>query len=163
MERYKALYIWKSLNGLVPSLGLEWTETDGRSGHRLRYPKVIGPEGHFRTLQRNSINWEGVRIFNSLPEDFKTFKGTKEAAKNILDKFLQLIPDQPEHPGMLPGGRTMYGTPSNSIPDWTKVLKFDCSVDNPLISTNICDDRTSLNLDCYCIGGMAQLSPSHCM
>ena len=38
MERYKCLYIWKSLNGMVPSLGLEWAELDGRSGVRLRYP-----------------------------------------------------------------------------------------------------------------------------
>ena len=50
MKRYKCLHIRKSLNGLFPSLGLEWLETDGRSGSRLKYPKVIGPEGHYQTL-----------------------------------------------------------------------------------------------------------------
>ena len=62
MERYKIFYIWKSLNGQVPSLGLSW---DGRDGNRLTYPKVIGKPGHARTLQRFSIKWEGVRLFNS--------------------------------------------------------------------------------------------------
>ena len=157
---------------MVPSLGLEWTKTDRRSGQRLSYPKIIGPEGHFRTLQRNSIKWEGVRIFNSLPDDFKTFKGSKEGAKNILDKFLQVIPDQPEHPGMVPGGRTMYGLPSNSIPDWTRVLNIDYVTKDLLISANVCDkvtehnvcdDVTNSNSICYSIGEMAQPSSLHGM
>ena len=166
MERYKALYIWKSLNGLVPSLGLEWTKTEGRSGHRLRYPKIIGPEGHYRTLQRNSIKWEGVRVFNSLPDEFKTFKGSKDSAKNLLDKFLQFIPDQPEHPGMVPGGRTAYGKPSNSISDWTRVLNVDLisamCYDN-VTESNGCEDITNPKFDCYSIGEMAQPSSLHGM
>ena len=52
MERYKCIYIWKSLKGM----GLDWADSDGRSGCRLRYQKIIGPEGYYRTLQRDSIN-----------------------------------------------------------------------------------------------------------
>ena len=55
MERYKCLYIWKSLNGFVPSLGLKWAGSDSRTGARLAYPKVTGPTSHYRTLQRDSI------------------------------------------------------------------------------------------------------------
>ena len=157
MERYKCLYIWKSLNGLVPSLGLEWADSDGRSGSRLRYPKIIGPEGHNRTLQRDSINWEGVRIFNSLPDVIKNYKGTKEGMKNLLDRYIQNIPDQPEYPGMIPGGRTMYGKPSNSIADWTRVLNINFS------TCVVSNDKANANVVCSCIGGIAQLSPPHCV
>ena len=33
MERYAVMYIWKSINGLVPSLNLSWSDAKGsRSG-----------------------------------------------------------------------------------------------------------------------------------
>ena len=60
MERYKVTYIWKSLHGLVPSLGLEWINGGSRKGWHLKYPKILAPEGRYRTLQRNSIHWEGI-------------------------------------------------------------------------------------------------------
>ena len=119
---------------MVPSLGLEWAESDGRSGTRLKYPKIIGPVGHYRTLQRASIHWEGVRIYNSLPDIIKNFMGSKESMKDMLDRYLDLIPDQPECQGMIPGGRTLYGRPSNSIADWTRVIDVK-------FSTSDCDDK----------------------
>ena len=155
MERYKCLYIWKSLNGFVPSLGLKWAGSDSRTGARLAYPKVTGPPGHYRTLQRDSILWEGVRIFNSLPDELKKFTGTKEAFKNLLDRYLSNIPDQPEYPGILPGGRTLCNKQSNSIADWTRVLKIDFS------TVLLCDDRINCNVNCSGIEGIAQPNPSH--
>ena len=155
MERYKCLYIWKSLNGFVPSLGLKWAESDSRAGVRLAYPKVIGPNGHYRTLQRDSILWEGVRIYNSLPNELKKFTGSKESFKNLLDRYLSNIPDQPEYTGMRPGGRTVCGNHSNSIADWTRVLKIDFSA---VLS---CEVRISYNDVNSCIEGMAQPNPSH--
>ena len=41
-ERYKVIYIWKSLNGLVPSLGLSLNENENdgmRSGPKKNSPK----------------------------------------------------------------------------------------------------------------------------
>ena len=122
MERYKIFYIWKSLNGMVPSLGLTW---DGRDGNRITYPKVIGKPGHARTLQRFSIKWEGVRLFNSIPIYLRKWTGTKETFKNMLDKFLENIPDQPEVDGYKPGGKTLTGEVSNSIADWTRILGLE--------------------------------------
>ena len=122
MERYKVTYIWKSLHGLVPSLGLEWINGGSRKGWHLKYPKILAPEGRYRTLQRNSVHWEGIRIFNSLPSEIRLFSGTKEAFKNTLDKYLELLPDQPEVDGMIPGGLDLYQKASNSIADWPKVL-----------------------------------------
>ena len=41
MERYKLIYILKSLHGKVPSLGFEWMETDSRNGPNLKMPRII--------------------------------------------------------------------------------------------------------------------------
>ena len=122
MEQYKVTYIWKSLHGLVPSLGLEWINGGSRKGWHLKYPKILAPEGRYRTLQRYSVHWEGIRLFNSLPSEIRLFSGTKKAFKNILDKYLELLPDQPEVDGMIPGGLDLYRKASNSIADWPKVL-----------------------------------------
>ena len=75
MERYKILYDWKSLNGLVPSLRLSW---DGREGNKLTYPKVLGKPGYARTLQRFSLKWEGVRLYNSLPLTLRKWTTSKQ-------------------------------------------------------------------------------------
>ena len=133
-ERYKIFYIWKSLNGLVPSLGLTW---DGRQGNKLTYPKVYGKPGHARTLQRFSLKWEGVRIYNSLPLVIRKWTGSKQSFKNLLDKFLEAIPDQPEVGHEKPGGRTLVGEPSNSIPDWIKTIGLDDLQDDLLTKSVI--------------------------
>ena len=122
IERYRVTYIWKSLNGLVPSLGLTWINSGSRSGWHLKYPKVIGREGRIRSLHRNSMNWEGIRLYNSLPEYLRYFSGTKEAFKNNLDKYLEQIPDQPEVESLTPGAKDLYGCASNSIADWPRSL-----------------------------------------
>ena len=122
MERYRVTYIWKSLNGIVPSLGLEWINSGSRKGWHIKYPKIIAPEGRYRTLHRNSIHWEGIRVFNSLPSEIRLFTGSKEAFKQKLDKYLELIPDQPEVDGLIPGGLDLYSKASNSIADWPRTL-----------------------------------------
>ena len=119
MERYRVMYLWKSLNGLVPSLGIK---RKARDPSKLVFSKVHGREGAVRTQQRYSISWEGVRLFNSLPRYIRDWKGNKESFKNNLDKFLALIPDQPELPDRKPEGRTLLNKPSNSIPDWIQTL-----------------------------------------
>ena len=130
MERYKIFYLWKSLNGFVPSLGVKWKTRDNT---KLVYPKTFGSKGRARTLQKFSLKWEGVRLFNSLPKNIRTFKGSKEAFKNILDTFLSNIPDQPETTQDKPGGRTLLGDSSNSIPDWIRVLGLQCDDDDDIL------------------------------
>ena len=88
------------------------------------------------------MNWEGVRLFNSLPQTLKTFRGSKEAFKVNLDRYLGLIPDQPETEDMKPGGRDIFGNASNSIADWPRTL---CLHDNfPM--TDVHDDSPSQGL-----------------
>ena len=127
MERYKIIYIWKSLNGHVPSLDFKWKVKDGT---KLIYPKVHGPEGRIRTLQRFSLRWEGVRLFNCIPQKLRMWKGSVNTFKNLLDKFLEKIPDQPQVNDQKPRGMTVNGDPSNSIPDWVRILSIDDINDN---------------------------------
>ena len=78
MEHYKLIYVWKSLNGHVLSLGL-----------KLVYPKTFGSKGRARSLQKCAINWEGVKLFNCLPKEIRTFTGSKNSFKNILEQFFK--------------------------------------------------------------------------
>ena len=136
MERYKIFYVWKSLNGIVPPIGFKWKSRDPT---KLIYPKTHGSVGRVRTLQKFSLSWEGVRLFNCLPLKLRTFKGTKEGFKSLLDLFLTNIPDQPESPTDKPGGRNLLGDPSNSIPDWLRVLNLD--YDDDLDDEECLDDE----------------------
>ena len=56
-----------------------------------------------------------MRIFTSLPDIIKKYKGTKKGMNNLLDRYLEQIPDQPEYTEMVPGGKTLHGKCSNSI------------------------------------------------
>ena len=71
MERYLCIYIWKSLNGMVPSLGFKWNEVSNRSGQNLNLPSLINPTGSSKTLLDASLKSEGVKIYNSLPDKLK--------------------------------------------------------------------------------------------
>lgn len=149
MERYKVLYLWKSLNGHVLSLGIGWNT---RSGIRLLYPKIVGSYGKMRTLQRNSIKWEGVRLYNSLPEYLRVWKGLNEKFKEMLENYIGTIPDQPEIPGLKPGGRTMMGDPSNSIADWSRFL--DLEEDDCEDSTDFSEDNSNKSVITHVLGGL---------
>ena len=93
-ERYKILYIWILLNGLVPSLGLCWNpNTLPRYGPKLIVDKILGPNEPIKNLKRDLIRNFRVRIFNNLPIPLRTFKGTLASFKNMLDKYLELCPD----------------------------------------------------------------------
>ena len=125
-ERYKVLYIWKSLNGLVPSLGLSWNQSSlPRFGPKLTVDKILGPNEHIKNLKRDSLRNFGVRIFNNLPIPLRTFKGTLSSFKNNLDKYLEICPDQPMTETLTPEARDVYGNASNSLIDWMRILRLN--------------------------------------
>ena len=122
-ERYAILYIWKSWYNLVPWLGFTVQSFD-ESGLFFALPQL--PQGpgtaHIRKLKENSIFYQGVRLFNSLPGHLRmaTNKKNSESSiqsnesapgetsedtpltklqyKDALDSYLQTIPDQPAIP-----------------------------------------------------------------
>ena len=128
-ERYKILCIWKSLNGLVPSLGLRLNpNTLPRYGPKLIVDKILGPNEPINNLKRDLITNFGVRIFNNLPIPLRTFKGILASFKNDLYKYLELYPDQPAIETLMPGAKDVYGKASNSLIDWMRVLGLNITI-----------------------------------
>ena len=59
------IYIWKALNGLLPSLGLEWKESGTRLEPVVEREKVTRSYV-VKNLQRGSLRNFGVTLFNLL-------------------------------------------------------------------------------------------------
>ena len=53
VERYMILFIWKSVNGFVPSLGLSWSN---KTGHTLKVDPIKGKVLSVKTLE---TTWSG--------------------------------------------------------------------------------------------------------
>ena len=124
-ERYKIIYIWKSLYNIVPSLGLIWNQ-DGsvHFGRKLKVDKIFGPNEKIKNLKRDSLRNFGVRIFNMLPVEIRTFQGTLEGFKSLLDSYISQCPDQPSTEVLKPQAKDIFGNPSNSLIDWMRIVKF---------------------------------------
>ena len=115
---------WKSLNGLVPSLGLSLSENDGtRSGPKIPLRKIEGPNEKIKNAIRDSLSYFGAKLYNSIPVYIRTFKGTLPQFKKLLDEYIETFPDQPAVGDMVPGAKNIYGNPSNSIIDWSRGMK----------------------------------------
>ena len=61
MERYRALYVWKILEGISPNCGLEVTFSE-RRGREVMIPPVRG-KGKIQSLRESSFQVHGPRIF----------------------------------------------------------------------------------------------------
>ena len=101
-ERYKIIYIWKIMNGLVPQCNLQWTQNDRRGkmvtipNFKTKYCTTV------KNMRQSSLSVHGGGIFNMLPAYIRNFVGTLEDFKNTLDKFLEIIPDKPAISGLYP-------------------------------------------------------------
>ena len=124
MERYRAFYIWKSLNRLVPSLNLEWSDTVTTRGPQLMIPGLAGVQEGVKARMLRGMRFEGVKIFNSLPITLRTWTGTKDSFKKGLDLYLAMIPDCPITETLIPDCKDCHDRPSNSIVDWRRKLNI---------------------------------------
>ena len=96
---------------------------DGTMGHKIKtikHPRhgtqcVIQystDRNPAKSLQENAINVFGTRLYNSLPKYLRDIESVKTEKFRIeLDKFLQLIPDEPKTPNYVTASE------SNSILD----------------------------------------------
>ena len=115
-ERYIIIYIWKITQHMVPNI-------DGTMGHKINTRKhpIHGKQCVFQyptnrnsaqSRQKNAITVFGPRLYNSLPKYLRDIESAKaENLKFELDKFQELIPDEPKIPNYV----TAAG--SNSILD----------------------------------------------
>ena len=69
MERYRAIYIWKIIEGISPNCGIQVINSD-RRGREIHIPQIKG-KGKFKTLREGSFQIHGAKIFNSLPKSIR--------------------------------------------------------------------------------------------
>ena len=117
MERYRAIYVWKIVQGLVPNCGLV-VKTSDRRGLEIEVPKLKGTQ-RIQTLWERSFQVSGANIFNSLPKSIRNFKSSNiDEFKTKLDKYLETLPDEPKLSNYIPTGCNQFSaSPSNSIVD----------------------------------------------
>ena len=116
-ERYRIMYTWKILKGIVPICDLSWKYST-RAGILLMEP----PLKKFQKLSReNSFHYNGTRLFNTLPRTMSdNLEATKDEWKLLLDEHLSLIPDHPAVDCLVPEPCDhLYSNACNSVLSWS--------------------------------------------
>jgi hypothetical protein len=72
-----------------------------------------------RTMREQSFQVNGPRLFNSIPKKIRNMtKVPVDKFKERLDKFLEMVPDEPNVVGLTPATCNQFtAAPSNSILD----------------------------------------------
>ena len=116
-ERYKMIYTWKVLEGLVPNCGISHTYSE-RRGRECVVPPLNGRQS-VQSLREQSFQRAGPNLFNSLPRYLRDIRNkSTEEFKEKLDKFLTNLPDQPMIGDLIPQVCNQNtAKPSNSLKD----------------------------------------------
>ena len=119
LERYRIIYTWKVLEGLVPNCGISMKQEGGRSGRKCEIPPINKKEKKsVQSLREQTFQVNGPQLFNSIPANVRNMtKCSIDEFKTKLDKFLESIPDEPNMRGLTPGACTMEARASNSLVD----------------------------------------------
>ena len=127
-ERYRILYVWKIIEGLVPNLSVSTTsgiqvKWNIRVGRQCVYPRVANQTNNrLKKLHDGLLSKHGSLLFNCLPKNIRNMSGCSVISfKRELDNYLQTILDEPLIPGYGGGNRTLYG--SNSLIDILSVTQ----------------------------------------
>ena len=120
MERYRAIYVYKVVEGLVPNCGLEVTEGE-RRGREILVPKSKGTQ-RVQTMRERSFQVNGAKIFNSLPKSVRNItRVSVDDFKAKLDEYLATLPDEPKLQNYIPAMcNQLTAAPSNSIIDYAR-------------------------------------------
>ena len=135
MERFRLIYTWKSLSGLVPSLGFT-TWVHPRKG-KLIYEKNSGSVQSIRTKHDKSLYFQGPKLFNSLPKCIRELDCTFDTFKIVLDTFLAMLPDRPCLTDYHNGNNDIHGVETNSIVHWIRNMDlYEWNIDISIDSTH---------------------------
>ena len=119
-ERFIIIYLFKMLHGLVPNIGMTFTENDRTGIHFYQPVTKKMMTGCFKNMKTQCFSYTAARIYNSLPRHLKQKQGLEdnynrgkvvEDFKKELDCFLTELPDQPTTAGLTRAAET------NSIVD----------------------------------------------
>ena len=115
-ERYKILYVWKALKGLVPDCGVQADPLAGpRRGLVTKIPPLSGTRALIQSLKDRSFQCEGPKLFISLPRELRTLEPSLLVFKKRLDSWLQGVKDCPWTLGRPHAATDHLGRPSNSL------------------------------------------------
>jgi hypothetical protein len=97
LERYKVIYTWKILQGMVPNCGIEVSESNERLGRRCKIPKLQKKATPaVQKLRDTSFQVSGPKLFNCLPKWLRNKRSlTIDEFKEKLDSILAKVPDEP--------------------------------------------------------------------
>ena len=91
LERYRILYTWKILEGLVPNFGLV-SKFSERRGREVHIPPLKGAQS-VKKLFEQSFQVNGPSLLNYIPRKITDLaKVYIYEFKEHLDKYLQVIP-----------------------------------------------------------------------
>ena len=101
IERYKIIYVWKSLENIVPDTNITLANDESsRIGRMCRVPAMKPKE---RMKREESFQTSGPKLFNCLPKSIRNLRGIGvEEFKENLDLFLMTVPDEPKIGGAMP-------------------------------------------------------------
>ena len=120
-ERYRIIFVWKILEGLIPNLTEHPFEVVNsiRTGRKCKILTSLTRSklGQIRTI---SIPVHGAQLFNKLPRSIRNARNcTVLEFKTKLDKYLSRIPDEPQ----LPGYTACRSADTNSLLDMIDVYR----------------------------------------
>ena len=100
IERYRIIYVWKTIEAMVPGNGVCLAPEDNRKGRFCKIPSLKPAE---RTKRDISFQVAGPKLFNCLPKNLRnTTNCTLEDFKEQLDEYLTCVPDEPKIGGLMP-------------------------------------------------------------
>ena len=110
-ERYRIIYMWKILEGLVPNVNNKIISVKhARLGRKCTIPIV--KYGRLQKVRAASLTINGANLFNALPKSVRNLTGKNvDTFKRALDNFLAKLPDEP----LLPGYTQHRRASSNSL------------------------------------------------
>ena len=96
-ERYRIIYIWCILEGLVPNPKPQQIvyKMHPRHGRTCNVPVV--KQGPYHKQVFSSFSVQGAMLFNCVPKEVRNLTNCKKSLfKMKLDNFLKTIPDEPQ-------------------------------------------------------------------
>ena len=123
-ERYRIIYIWKVLEGLVPNINnkIKASNLHARLGRKCLIPNV--PNSRLSKIREASLPINGGRLFNELPKDIRNLTNVSlETFKRAVDQFLKTVPDEPQ----LVGYTAQRRASSNSLLEMVNVARKSCA------------------------------------
>ena len=118
IERFIIIYSWKSLENLVPDIGLS-SHVHPHKGRLLRIPNIPRSTMSIKTLRDRTRRVTGLNLFNCLPMKIQNLSNCPISTfKNMLDVFLSKVPDMPLTNSLTPPAISISsGRHSNSLLD----------------------------------------------